>query len=49
MITVPATHMNVPDAVLDVQSDEYGDSYSMTLTHGDGHVIASASGFHPGA
>jgi len=49
-IKVPAMYEGIPDALLSVDPDEYGDSYTFTLRAGDdGHVIASASGFRPGA
>lgn len=48
-ITIPAPYVGMDDAQLEVESDEYGDSYAMTLRAADGHVIASASGFRPGA
>lgn len=47
-ITIPATYIGVPDAELSIDSYD-GDSYRMTLTHADGHVIADADGFRPGA
>ena len=46
-ITIPALYVDTEDATLTVESDEYGDAYTMTLTAADGHVIASASGFRP--
>lgn len=48
-IKIPAAYVGVDDATLAIEPDEYGDSYMMTLTASDGHVIASASGFRPGA
>lgn len=48
-ITVPAAYMGTEDATLTVDYDGMGDHYRMTLTHADGHVIADASGFRPGA
>ena len=48
-ITIPALYIGMPDARLEVEPDAYGDSYTMTLRADDGRVIASASGFRPGA
>jgi hypothetical protein len=47
-ITVPALYVGTPDATLTVDT-ETGEHYRMTLTHADGHVIADADGFRPGA
>lgn len=48
-ITIPSLYIGTPDASLEVEADCYGDSYTMTLRAADGHVIASAGGFRPGA
>lgn len=48
-IVVRTMYVGTPDATLEVEPDEYGDSYTMTLRAADGHVIASASQFRPGA
>jgi hypothetical protein len=47
-ITIPAQYMGAVDATLTVESDSYGDRYSMTLAVLD-RVIARGEGFGPGA
>jgi len=47
-ITVPAPYRGMSDATLEVET-ETGDHWAMTLRAADGHVIASANGFRPGA
>jgi hypothetical protein len=47
-ITVPAPYVGMDDATLTVDTDD-GERYRMTLTRADGHVIADADGFRPGA
>lgn len=48
-LTIPAMYIGTADAQLTVEPDPYGDTYRMALIAADGHVIAAAEGFRPGA
>jgi hypothetical protein len=46
-LTIPAPYVGMPDARLTVDTDDH-ERYSMTLTSGDGEIIARGEGFGPG-